>query len=50
MPAWGAKPVLKPAPMFEMNDSGKAIVKDAGKTAACVDEAIDACPAEAISK
>lgn len=35
---------------FEMNDSGKAIVKDAGKTAACVDEAIDACPAEAISK
>lgn len=35
---------------FEMNDQDKAIVKNAGITAECVDEAIDACPAEAISK
>lgn len=35
---------------FEMSDGDKAIVKDAGLSAECVDEAIDACPAEAISK
>jgi len=37
--------------VFEMNDDGdKAIVKDADSTADCVEEAIDSCPAEAISK
>ena len=35
---------------FEMNDLDKAIVKDVGIAADCVAEAIDACPAEAISK
>ena len=36
---------------FEMNDDGdKATVKDEDCTADCVEEAIDACPAEAISK
>lgn len=37
--------------VFEMNDDGdKAIVKDADSTADCVEEAIDSCPAEAITK
>ncbi len=37
--------------VFEMNDDGdKAIVKNADSTDDCVDEAIDSCPAEAISK
>jgi len=31
-------------------DGDKAMVKDADCDADCVDEAIDACPAEAISK
>ena len=36
---------------FEMNGDGdKAIVKDSDTEADCVDEAIDACPAEAITK
>jgi ferredoxin len=36
---------------FEMNGDGdKATVKDPEVEADCVDEAIDACPAEAISK
>ncbi|MFP5257612.1 MAG: ferredoxin [Acidobacteriota bacterium] len=36
---------------FEMNSDGdKAIVKESDAEADCVDEAIDACPAEAISK
>ncbi len=37
--------------VFEMNDAGdKAIVKDADVDAECIEEAIDACPAEAITK
>ncbi|WP_461211186.1 ferredoxin [Desulfocurvus sp. DL9XJH121] len=37
--------------VFEMNDDGdKAVVKDPGSSADCVDEAIDSCPAEAISR
>jgi ferredoxin len=36
---------------FEMNGDGdKAVVKDPEAEADCVDEAIDACPAEAITK
>ncbi len=36
--------------VFEMNDDGdKAQVKDPDSTLDCVQEAIDACPAEAIS-
>lgn len=36
---------------FEMNGDGdKAIVKETDAEPDCVDEAIDACPAEAISK
>ena len=36
---------------FEMNGDGdKAIVKESDTEADCVDEAIDACPAEAITK
>lgn len=37
--------------VFEMNDDGdKAVVTDPDSTAACVDEAIDQCPGEAIAK
>lgn len=37
--------------VFEMNDDGdKARVIDPNSDADCVDEAIDSCPAEAISK
>ncbi len=37
--------------VFEMNaDGDKATVKDPDSDADCVDEAIDSCPAEAISK
>jgi ferredoxin len=37
--------------VFEMNaDGDKAQVKDADADADCVDEAIDSCPAEAISR
>ncbi|MBG0776122.1 MAG: ferredoxin [Desulfovibrionaceae bacterium] len=37
--------------VFGMNeDEEKAYVKDEDATADCVDEAIDSCPAEAISK
>lgn len=36
---------------FEMNSDGdKATVKDPDCDADCVDEALDACPAEAITK
>ena len=36
---------------FEMNSDGdKAIAKETDAEADCVDEAIDACPAEAITK
>ena len=35
---------------FEMNDDGKATVKAGAASADCVDEAIDGCPAEAITK
>lgn len=37
--------------VFEMNGDGdKATVKDPDSDLDCVEEAIDACPAEAISK
>lgn len=37
--------------VFEMNeDTEKAVVKDPDSTADCVEEAIDSCPNEAISK
>lgn len=37
--------------VFQMNDDGdKAIVTNADSDADCVEEAIDSCPAEAISK
>ncbi len=37
--------------VFEMNEDGdKATVKNPDSTDDCVDEAIDSCPAEAISK
>lgn len=37
--------------VFEMDGGGeKAIVTDPDSTAECVDEAIDTCPVEAISK
>lgn len=37
--------------VFQMNEDGdKAVVIDADSTADCVEEAIDACPAEAIEK
>jgi len=37
--------------VFEMNDSGeKAQVSDPDSEADCVEEAIDSCPAECISK
>ncbi|SKA76548.1 ferredoxin [Desulfobaculum bizertense] len=37
--------------VFEMDGDGeKAIVTDPDSTAECVDEAIDTCPVEAISK
>ena len=37
--------------VFEMNEDGdKAVVKNPDSTDDCVDEAIDSCPAEAISK
>lgn len=36
--------------VFEMNDDGdKAVVKDPDSSLDCVQEAIDSCPAEAIS-
>lgn len=37
--------------VFEMNDDGdKAVVKNPDSDADCVEEAIDLCPGEAISK
>ncbi len=36
--------------VFEMGPDGKAQVKDPDSDADCVDEAIDSCPAEAISR
>ncbi len=37
--------------VFEMNaDGDKAVVKNPDSDADCVDECIDSCPAEAISK
>ena len=37
--------------VFALDDSGeKAVVIDPDSTADCVDEAIDTCPVEAISK
>ncbi len=37
--------------VFEMNDDGdKAVVKNPDATDDCVDEAIETCPNEAISK
>lgn len=36
--------------VFEMNDEGIAIVKDENSTAECVQEAIDSCPVECITK
>ena len=38
------------ADVFEMDDEDKAIVKDPDSTADCLQEAIDSCPVEAISK
>lgn len=37
--------------VFEMNEDGeKAIVKDPDSTLECVEESIDSCPSEAISR
>jgi ferredoxin len=36
--------------VFEMTDDEKAIVKDADSDDECVDEAIDSCPGEAITR
>jgi ferredoxin len=37
--------------VFELDDEGKAQVKeDASEKASCIDEAIDSCPVDAISK
>jgi len=36
--------------VFEMTDDGKAIVKKGAKKCDCIEEAIESCPVEAISK